>query len=189
MRKKLGDRIRKFREDKEMNREDLADAAGLSVDYVLALEEQGLSASLGPLCKVSRALGVRLGTFLDDADVVDPVIVRKTDRANDLTMHSSGAKRETVRFNSLGKGKADRRMEPFHVELLPEGEQDEPELSSHQGEEFLVVTKGRVRMVHGRERHVLEPGDSLYFNSIVPHYVGCEGDEPAEIYAVLYFPE
>jgi quercetin dioxygenase-like cupin family protein len=141
------------------------------------------------LFKVSRALGIRMGTFLDDAEIVDPVIVKSSERSDDLTMHSGGGKRETVRFHSLGKGKADRRMEPFHVELFPEEDGAGHELSSHQGEEFLVVIKGRVRFVHGKETRILEPGDSLYFNSIVPHYVGCEGDEPAEIYAVLYFPE
>ncbi|MFA7165645.1 MAG: DNA-binding protein, partial [Desulfoplanes sp.] len=31
--------------------------------------------------------------------------------------------------------------------------------------------------------------DSAYYNSIVPHHVGSAGGEPAEIYAVLYFPE
>lgn len=189
MQKKLGRRVRVFREKKEMTREQLAEASGLTVDFLEALEERDLSPSLGPLFRISRALGERLGTFLDDAENADPLIIRKDQRKEDITMHSSSGKRETVRFHSLGRGKSDRRMEPFHVELLPEDAEAASELSSHQGEEFLVVLKGRVKLLHGRDNYVLEPGDSLYFNSIVPHHVGCEGDEPAEIYAVLFFPE
>jgi quercetin dioxygenase-like cupin family protein len=36
---------------------------------------------------------------------------------------------------------------------------------------------------------VLHPGDSIYYNSVVPHYVSCAGEEKATIYAVLYFPD
>jgi hypothetical protein len=36
---------------------------------------------------------------------------------------------------------------------------------------------------------VLQAGDSIYYNSVVPHHVGCRGDEKATIYAILYIPE
>jgi quercetin dioxygenase-like cupin family protein len=79
-------------------------------------------------------------------------------------------------------------MEPFFVELLPESSRN-GELSSHEGEEFIVVVQGQVEVVYGRETHRLAVGDSIYYNSIVPHRVGCVGDAPAAIYAVLYIPE
>jgi len=74
------------------------------------------------------------------------------------------------------------------VELLPESAV-EKSLSSHEGEEFIVVHSGRVEIVYGKEVHQLDAGDSIYYNSVVPHYVACLGDTPAAIYAVLYFPE
>jgi transcriptional regulator with XRE-family HTH domain len=184
---KLGTRIRTYRERKDMSREELAEKAGLPAEFIASLEDRNHCPSLGPLLKVSRALGERLGTFLDDAGVTDPVIVRKGERSTEMAMHSKAGERETVRFHSLGKGKSDRRMEPFYVELLPEN--GDKELAEHQGEEFIVVLSGEVELTHGRETHILREGDSLYFNSIVPHHVGCRGDSPAEIYAVLYFPD
>jgi uncharacterized cupin superfamily protein len=93
-----------------------------------------------------------------------------------------------ARFFSLGQGKSDRHMEPFYVELLPESAK-EKDLSSHEGEEFIVVVSGEVELIYGQETHILYPGDSSYFNSIVPHYISCRGETPATIYAVLYFPE
>jgi quercetin dioxygenase-like cupin family protein len=46
-----------------------------------------------------------------------------------------------------------------------------------------------VKVVYGKETHRLEPGDSIYYNSIVPHHVGTLDDTTAAIYAVLYIPE
>jgi quercetin dioxygenase-like cupin family protein len=34
--------------------------------------------------------------------------------------------------------------------------------------------------------HLLDPGDSIYYDSTVPHLVKCHGGETAKILAVLY---
>lgn len=44
------------------------------------------------------------------------------------------------------------------------------------------------RLIYGQETYALKAGDSIYYNSVVPHHVGSGGDQNAEIYAVLYFP-
>jgi quercetin dioxygenase-like cupin family protein len=93
-----------------------------------------------------------------------------------------------MRFHSLGRGKTDRHMEPFYVELLPESA-EAPRLSSHEGEEWFVVEAGQVEVIYGRDTYRLTVGDSIYYNSVVPHWVSCAGPEPAAIYAVLYIPE
>ena len=78
-------------------------------------------------------------------------------------------------------------MEPFFIEISPELEEDRT-MSSHQGEEFIVVMKGKILIKYGQKEIILEPGDSAYYNSAIPHYVGACGDGPAEIYAVVYYP-
>ena len=183
---KLGARVRRFREEKGMSREELAAAANLSMEVIIDLEEEGLYPSLAPIQKVARALGIRLGTFMDDVSVSDPLIVRKARREDDLTMHKAKDKEAAFHFHSLGKGKADRNMETFVIEMLPEAEADR-KLSSHEGEEFILVTQGKVLLRYGKEDSILEPGDTAYYNSIVPHYVGAAEGE-AQIYAVIYYP-
>jgi quercetin dioxygenase-like cupin family protein len=74
-------------------------------------------------------------------------------------------------------------MEPFLIEVMPEAATS----SSHQGEEFIYVLEGALRVEYGRDAHTLLPGDSIYYNSLVPHAVSAEGG-PARILAVLYFP-
>ena len=183
---KLGARVKRYREEKGLSQEELAAAASLSVDVIRDLEDQSIYPSLAPLQKVARALGIRLGTFMDDVSVKDPLIVRKAKREDDLTMHKSKDKEAAFHFHSLGKGKADRNMEPFAIEMKPEIEADR-KLSSHEGEEFILVTAGKVLLRYGKDESVLEAGDTAYYNSIVPHYVGAVDGE-AQIYAVIYYP-
>ena len=183
----IGKRIKSYREKQNLTIADLAERTVLSEDFLRAVEEDDMYPSLRPLVKISRALGVRLGTFMDDLISSDPLIIRLAEREEDLTMHPDGKEPGMV-FHSLGKGKTDRHMEPFFIEMLPESCKDNS-LSSHEGEEFIVVQSGKMRLIYGQEESILEAGDSAYFNSVVPHNVGCAGDEKTEIYAVLYFPE
>ena len=188
MSEKIGARIKGFRERKNISLDDLAQRTGLDPDFLRAVEEENLYPSLMPLLKIARGLGLRLGSFLDDQASRDPVLVRVGEREEELTMLKGKDKRASLRFHSLGKGKADRHMEPFFIEIIPDDSGEEPKLSSHEGEEFIVVTSGRLLLIYGAERHELAPGDSIYFNSVVPHHVGAIGPDQAEIYAVLYFP-
>jgi transcriptional regulator with XRE-family HTH domain len=185
---KVGPRIAKYMAQNDITIETLAERTGLAANLLTAIQDEDVYPSLGPLVKIARALGVRLGTFLDDQETIDPLIVRREDRHTALSTLRAKDQPVETRFYSLGRGKTDRHMEPFFVELLPEADRD-AERSSHEGEEFIVVLEGRVEVIYGQETHHLEPGDSIYYNSIVPHHVMCAEGEPASIYAVLYFPE
>lgn len=184
---KVGQRIRTFMAKQELSLDELARRTSLETGVLTTIVEDDVYPSLGPLLKIARALDVRLGTFLDDQTSSDPLVVRRDDRKQELSMLRGKDKPVALKFYSLGSGKSDRHMDPFYVELLPESENTK-ELSSHEGEEFIVVYAGRVAVTYVTEDYVLEAGDSIYYNSIVPHYVSCMGAQPAAIYAVLHIP-
>ncbi len=184
----LGRRIRRLREERGIGLEELAERAGLAPQFLRSVEERDVYPSLGPLLKISRALGVRLATFLDEGTGRDPVVMRLADRHEDFATHPADAAPATMRYFSLGRGKADRRMEPFYIELLPPSG-EERRLSTHEGEEFIIVESGQVSVYYGREAFVLNPGDTIYYSSVVPHWVGAAGGGRAAIYAVLYLPQ
>ncbi len=188
MDRRVGERIRAFREKQNLSLTDLSERTGLDEAFLTAVESEDRYPSLGPLLKIARALGLRLGTFLDDQVSRDPLIVRLAERDQELAMHPGASAPASHTYHSLGRGKTDRHMEPFFIEINPEPEADKT-LSSHEGEEFIVVIEGQLQLVYGRETTVLGPGDSTYFNSVVPHNVSAAGDQSASIYAVLYFPE
>jgi ribosome-binding protein aMBF1 (putative translation factor) len=76
---KVGERIKTYRERLEMSVEDLAAKSGVSVDVIKSIESSEVLPALGVLTKISRALGQRLGTFMDDQFKPDPIITRADD--------------------------------------------------------------------------------------------------------------
>ena len=179
---KLGKRVIKYREQLGLTQEELAVNAGWELTYLQDVEDGKIYPPVGKLMKLSCALGQRLGTFMDDQFVPDPIIVRGKERIEE-TSASHGADGHYHYF-PLGKGKTDRHMEPLFIRI---GVDEEQQISSHEGEEFMIVVSGKIVVKYGRDEHILEAGDSVYYNSVVPHYIGAI-DGPAEIYAVLYNP-
>ncbi|MFO7885231.1 MAG: cupin domain-containing protein [Desulfobacteraceae bacterium] len=184
---KVSGRIRYFMEKRNMDLEELAALTELDISFLETMLQENVYPPLGPLMKIARALGVRLGTFLDDQESRDPFIVRRADRQTEFSVLAGKNKPAALKFYSLGKGKTDRHMEPFFVEILPESAR-EKKLSSHEGEEFIAVLEGSIEVLYGKDTYVLNKGDSIYYNSIVPHYVSCLGDIKAKIHAVIYIP-
>lgn len=181
---KIGKRVKAWREERKISRETLAELTGLELDFIIALEDKDIYPSIGPLQKISRVLGVRLGTFMDDQISKDPIINRIEERKeDDLRMQVRASEKASFHYHSLAKGKSDRNMEPFIIDIEPDGDNT---LSSHEGEEFMYVIEGELTVVYGKETHILKAGDSIYYNSIVPHHVGVE--KKAKILAVLSYP-
>lgn len=184
----IGEKIRQFREMRMIAREDLALNANLDQEQLRIIEEEGVVPSLGPLIRIARALGVRIGTFLDDADQVGPVVVRSgTERSTVSFSSSDPSTRQHLNFFSLAADKTGRHMEPFIVDIQP-AQASDYKLSSHEGEEFIYVLDGCVEINYGRETYRIEKGDSIYYDSIVLHNVHAGCDQPAKILAVVYTP-
>lgn len=78
-------------------------------------------------------------------------------------------------------------MEPFFINIAP-APANEYEMSSHEGEEFIMVTDGEIEINYGNETYVLKKGDSIYYDSIVPHHVHAYNNQTASILAVVYVP-
>ena len=72
----VGSRIRSFRERLDMTVSDLAQKSGVNENIINAIEKNEVLPALGVLTKISRSLGQRLGTFMDDQFKPDPIITR-----------------------------------------------------------------------------------------------------------------
>ncbi|HKI87406.1 MAG TPA: XRE family transcriptional regulator [Draconibacterium sp.] len=185
---KIGKKIKEFREFRQIKRDDLALKANLDPQQLESIEENGIVPSLGHLIKITRALGVRIGTFLDDQDQIGPVLVKAGTEKTALSFSTRDEKtREHLNFYSLAQDKASRHMEPFIVEIEPAKASDY-KLSTHEGEEFIYVFKGNIEINYGKEVYQLAEGDSIYLDSIVAHNVHAVGEQQAKILAVIYYP-
>jgi len=183
----IGSRIAALRIFKKIEPADMAAKAGLSVSQLELIENGSSIPSLGVLIRVTRALGVRLGTLLDDKDKEGPAIVHEHEYPKSFSFSTNeNLNREHLSFYSLAPNKAGRHMEPFIVDILP-GEGKSLPKSSHEGEEFIYVMEGRVTVAYGTELFTLEKGDSIYLDSIVEHLVTTPGPQ-ARILGVVYVP-
>jgi len=178
----VGKRIETFRIKKELSVEKLAELAGISVQVLRAIEKDEVTPAIGVLVKLARSLGQRLGSFMDDQFQMDPLIVRKQDRASRI--QNERANLHAYEYSSLGQGKPDRHAEPFYVRITSK----EHEIASHEGEEFLYVVSGQLELVCGNRTEVLNPGDTAYYNSLLPHSLRTMTDEPVELVAVIVTP-
>lgn len=174
--------------DKNISMEELAEGAGLTIEQIRLIDTSEKIPSLSSLIKIARALGVRLGTFLDDSESFGPVVNRSADMLRPATFSSQlSTNNSHMDFYSLAAHKAGRAMEPFIIDIKPESEA-EKNTSSHEGEEFIFVLSGSVAVRYGNDNFLLNKGDSIYYDSIVEHLITTSTDEPAQILAVVYSP-
>lgn len=186
--KTVGVKIKQIREMKKVSLEELAERSGMDITIIQKIEQEKNIPSLAPLIKIARALGVRLGTFLDDSDAYGPVVVRSGEHQKGVRFTSQPSEsREHLNFFSLAFDKAGRNMEPFIIDIEP-GLQSDYMLSSHEGEEFIYVLEGDIEINYGKEIYKLAKGDSIYLDSIVLHNVHAGNNQSARILAVIYAP-
>jgi quercetin dioxygenase-like cupin family protein len=70
------------------------------------------------------------------------------------------------------------------VKIVFPADRVEPEYKEHEGEEWIYVLSGRLRLTLGDEATVLDPGDAAYFNGLLPHRWDVLGEEDAEMLVV-----
>jgi len=184
---RVGEKIKIFRESKGLLLKDVADLTGFSTALLSQMENHLVSPSLGTLIKMAKALGVKVGDFLGETQGEPFTIVRKDERKTVSRFASKEGVKYGYLYESLGHEKRDRHMEPFIVTLEPATVKTS-KTSVHEGEEFIFVLEGEMEVILGNHTDVLFPGDSIYYDSTIPHRVQCHQEKITKILAVLYAP-
>lgn len=187
----IGKIITQLREENALTVATLAERTGISIERLTDIESGAVVPSVGVLIKISRALGARLGTFLDGHESTGAVVSRREDivptgAGGNLGASRSGANRH-MEFFAMAAGKKDRSMEPLIVVVQPVEHADDLK-SEHEGEEFLFVLEGEIEVKYGSELHRLKAGDSIYYDSIVPHSIVSVCGAASKILAIVYTP-
>ena len=139
---KLGRKITTLREAHHLTCQDLADRCGCDVTVIEKLEAGEVPPSLAPLIKLTRALGVRLGTLMDDDETYGPAYI-STDQMEEVERVKSlqtAKDAGDLSYFSLAAGRPSRHMDPFIITVSPTGEATH-KLDSHE--------RGGVALRHG----------------------------------------
>ncbi|CAN5534649.1 MerR family transcriptional regulator [soil metagenome] len=164
-----GERLRRLRLKAHKTLKEVSEATGLSISFISALERGGSGASVASLRLLADTYGTNMRKlFGADLEQSSP-LVRREDRPVMQWANS-------VQFEEMATG--EKSMDPSYIRVPP-GTGSEG-FYSHSGEEFVYVISGTLHVeLKDQETYSVEPGDTLYFPSTVPHRWWA-GDEPVE---------
>jgi quercetin dioxygenase-like cupin family protein len=172
----MGQRIRRFREIKGIDLEQVAGDTGRSLDYLQQIESDQIMPPVAVLLQISRALGLESGALLKDQAVREE---KRAEEERKRTDHYS--------YQVLTPPSGKRHLSAYLVGIDPQTEHQGPSYQ-HEGEEFAFVLSGRVEYTVGDNVNLLEAGQTLHFNSSLVHRLRNPSDEPAELLVILYTP-
>ena len=163
----LAQRIRTLRLDRRLTLEEVASRTGLTRSWLSKVENFRVTPSLPALGQICSALNVSMSDLVKGLDEKPPIaLVRKDERQVVERNNSEG---NTTVYESLAHKRPSRMMDPFLLTVPPGVARDE--LLAHDGEEFLMVQQGMIEFEIDSQRLILRAGDSLYFDSNLPHRI------------------
>lgn len=154
----LGMRLRTLRLKRHLPLAAVARATGISVSFLSAVERGQMSASVGTLRKIARFYRINILDFFNPP-AANPHLVTPAGRK--VLEAADGVRMELLAWGNTV-------MEPHLFRIGPG--KGSGEAYAHEGEEFLYLLRGRLDIsLDEGERFHLEPGDSFYFESSIPH--------------------
>ena len=172
----IGGRMRALRRERGWTLEDLAERTGLSRAYLSRLEGGERQPSLSVLSEVAHAYGISFSSlFAPEPETKNGVTVRGRDAR---IQRGRG-----LLYTRLSASDWAFNLQPMRV-VVPAERGEGEDLYRHEGEQWVYVLSGRLRLELSGEEFVLEPGDAAHFDADQPHKLTALDGQDAEIILV-----
>ncbi|WP_455593114.1 helix-turn-helix domain-containing protein [Bacteroides sp.] len=160
--KQIAERLRGLRDVLELTSEDIARDCDISAEEYRLAETGEYDISVSMLQKVARAYGVALDALMfGEEPKMSSYFLTRAGKGTSIE------RTKAYKYQSLAAGFMNRTADPFIVTVEPN---DHPiHYNSHKGQEFNLVLEGRMMVSIDGKELILNEGDSLYFNSKLPH--------------------
>jgi DNA-binding transcriptional MerR regulator/mannose-6-phosphate isomerase-like protein (cupin superfamily) len=156
--KTIGARLRQLRTRRGRSLAEVASAAGISIGFLSALERSQMSASVGTMRRLARYYRTNILDFFDATDS-NPRLVRPDKRK--VLEAGSGVRMELLAWGN-------KVLEPHLFRIAPQAGSGES--YAHEGEEFLFVLRGELKIALASDEYHLKRGYSFCFESTTPHH-------------------
>jgi transcriptional regulator with XRE-family HTH domain len=179
--RQIAERLRGLREVMDATVEDVAIACGITIEQYLGYESGKIDIPVSVLHNISRKYGIELTVLLtgQEPHMHSYSLVRKN--------QGIGVERtKAYKYQSLAYSFINRKAEPFLVTVEPKPEATQISLNTHPGQEFNYILNGRLRINLGGKEMILEEGDSLYFDSGLPHGMLSLDGKECQFLAVIF---
>ena len=176
--KSFGAKMRQLRELRKISFEQLANKTGFSQRYLKDVEEGRTIPPVAAVIQISKALSIESGSFLSAEQL----------EASERKRKESFYKRtQAYSYKTLTPEAASKHMKAFLVTIDPKQAHRMVDYR-HEGEEFIYVLKGHVEVRVGENNNLLKKGETLHFDSGIPHKLRNVSDEETKLLVVLYTP-
>lgn len=176
----IASRVKDMREVCEISIQDMAKQLDVDVDTYEKYESGEIDIPASILYEAADIFNVDTSLLLTGEDTIMSVFT--------VTRKDKGVKvdrREAYDYENLASNFSHKAIEPFIVTVQPRDDGYIPEPNYHKGYEFVYVLEGNLRVYIKDNIIDLNPGDSMYFDSLHKHSMVAIGDKPVKFLDVL----
>lgn len=179
--KEMGARLYGLREIREYTIEQMAEKTGISIAEYVAYEKGEKDFSFSFINNVATILGVdAIDLMSGQSPQLDSCAVVKKGHGYHIK------KNNAYDYKHLAYTFKDKKAEPFLVTVTPDDKEiKKEEFHAHEGQEFNYVVSGKMDFYIGELFYELEEGDSVYFDSGIPHFFKAKGNNLAQFIAIV----
>ena len=178
--KQIAERLKGLRDVLELSVEEVAETCGLVPENYLALESGNVDISVSVLHRISQAYNVELTTLMfGNEPKMSSYYVTRNGKG------VSVERTKAYKYQSLAAGFSKRKADPFLVTVHPEQDDKPINQNTHAGQEYNYVITGRLLIQINGKDIILEEGDSIYFNSELPHGMKALDNQPVNFLAII----
>ncbi len=178
--KQVASRIRELREIFGVSAANLAQELNLPALEYAQYESGAVDIPVGVLYQIAHRFGAELTSLLTGEE---PRL-----HTYALTRRGQGVsvdRRREYKYQSLAYNFIHKKAEPFLVTVEPGPDDAADHLNSHPGQEFNYVLEGDLGVMLDKHEVILHAGDSLFFDSGVPHGMKALEGRPARFLAII----
>lgn len=165
-----GKRLRELRKSKGLSIAELSKRSEVSTGLISQIEREMVIPSVVSIWRLSQALDASINYFFDNDAPDDKVLIRRNEHRT-VILHAGSSY-----YKLLGASSPEHLLDMTEI-TLKSGHAYEQTPITHDGEECGYVLKGQLTVALDGKEYVLEEGDSIYFNSSLPHKYINRGDE------------
>jgi transcriptional regulator with XRE-family HTH domain len=181
----FGERIKALRKSRDWTLANLSERCGLSLSTISKAERGIISLTYDNILKLAYGFDIEMSELLsesENAGISQIVTVERKNKAQRI-------ENEYYVMNMLCSARTKKRMMPVFATIKAHSVQEFARFIKHPGEEFVYVLEGQLTFqIDGQPPRVLEPGDSIYFDSALGHAYVSSGDVDARLIVVCWHP-
>ncbi len=183
--KEMAARIRELREIQNLTTAQMAEKTGVSEAEYIECENGNKDLNFAFIYRCAQTLNVDVTSLIEGHT---PKLVNYV-----YTKSGKGQRIEKAHgmtYYNLASSFKNRIAEPLFVRSTysEEKQNKEIEVTTHAGQELDIVIEGKLKVQVGEHYEILEPGDSIYYDSSTPHGMIAVDGKDCTFYAIVLNP-